>query len=156
MLPLLKLISLRHLFDSPLRTALTVMGVAVGVATLVGISSINRSVTNAFRSTIDTVAGKADVSIAGTTAGLPEELLEKARAGAKACSTPRERLTVVAPVKDSPASRSTSWASTCSMTASSAPTKASTRRRQAERRSRIPQLDRSHAAVGERFASRRG
>ena len=59
MLALLKLISLRHLLGSPLRTGLTVMGVAVGVSTLVGISSINRSVMAAFRSTIDTVAGKA-------------------------------------------------------------------------------------------------
>jgi len=101
MLALLRFVSLRHLFDSPLRTALTVMGVAVGVATLVGISSINRSVTNAFRSTIDTVAGKADVSIAGTTAGFPEELLEKARA-VKGVQHAAGTLTVVAPVKDSP------------------------------------------------------
>lgn len=101
MLSLLRLVSLRHLFDGPLRTALTVMGVAVGVATLVGISSINRSVTNAFRSTIDTVAGKADVSIAGTVAGFPEELLEKARA-VKGVQHAAGTLTVVAPVKDSP------------------------------------------------------
>ena len=101
MLALLRFVSFRHLFDSPLRTALTVMGVAVGVATLVGISSINRSVTNAFRSTIDTVAGKADVSIAGTSAGFPEELLEQARS-VKGVLHVAGTLTAVAPVKDSP------------------------------------------------------
>jgi len=101
MLALLRFVSFRHLFDSPLRTALTVMGVAVGVATLVGISSINRSVTNAFRSTIDTVAGKADVSIAGTGEGFPEELLEKARS-VKGVLHVAGTLTAVAPVKDSP------------------------------------------------------
>lgn len=101
MLALLRFVSLRHLLDSPLRSGLTVMGVAVGVATLVGIASINRSVTNAFRSTIDTVAGKADVSVAGTVAGFPEELLEKARA-VKGVQHAAGTLTVVAPVKDSP------------------------------------------------------
>lgn len=101
MLALLRLVSLRHLIGSPLRTSLTVMGVAVGVATLVGISSINRSVTAAFRSTIDTVAGKADVSIAGTAAGFPEALLEQVRS-VKGVLHAAGTLTVVAPVKDSP------------------------------------------------------
>lgn len=101
MLALLRFVSLRHLVESPLRTALTVMGVAVGVATLVGISSINRSVTEAFRSTIDTVAGKADVSIAASTTGFPEELLEQVRA-VKGVQHAAGTLTVVAPVKDSP------------------------------------------------------
>jgi putative ABC transport system permease protein len=101
MFALLRFVSFRHLFDGPLRTALTVMGVAVGVATLVGISSINRSVMNAFRSTIDTVAGKADVSVAGTATGFPEELLEQARA-TKGVQHAAGTLTVVAPVKDSP------------------------------------------------------
>ncbi len=101
MLALFRFVSLRHLFEGPLRTSLTIMGVAVGVATLVGISSINRSVTNAFRSTIDTVAGKADISIAGTTAGFPEELLEKARK-VKGVQHAAGTLTVVAPVSNAP------------------------------------------------------
>ncbi len=101
MLALLKLISLRHLLGSPLRTGLTVMGVAVGVSTLVGISSINRSVMAAFRSTIDTVAGKADVSVAATAAGFPEALLEQVRA-TPGVQHAAGTLTVVAPVKDAP------------------------------------------------------
>ena len=73
---LIRLVSLRHVFGSPLRALLTLVGVAVGVATLVGIAAINRSVMEAFRSTIDTVAGKADLTVAAETSGFPEELLE--------------------------------------------------------------------------------
>ena len=77
MLSLLRLVSLRHLTLSPLRTILTVFGVAVGVATLIGIAAINRAVLGAFRSTIDTIAGKADFSISAGTAGFDEKLLEQ-------------------------------------------------------------------------------
>ena len=57
MLSLIRLISFRHLFDAKLRTILTILGVAVGVATMVGVTSINRSVLQAFRSTVDTIGG---------------------------------------------------------------------------------------------------
>ncbi len=98
---LLRLVSLRHVFGAPLRSLLTLIGVAVGVATLVGIAAINRSVMDAFRSTIDTVAGKADLTVAAETSGFPEELLETVRAvpGVLHASG---GLSVVAPVKDSP------------------------------------------------------
>lgn len=101
MWPLLRLVSVRHLFGAPLRTALTVFGVAVGVATLVGITAINRSVMGAFRSTIDTVAGKADLTVAADTSGFPESLLDTVRevpGVAHASGT----LSVVAQVKDAP------------------------------------------------------
>lgn len=98
---LLRLVSIRHFIGSPLRTALTVVGVAVGVATLVGITAINRSVMDAFRSTIDTIAGKADLTVAADTSGFPEELLDTVREvpGVLHASG---GLTVVAPVKDRP------------------------------------------------------
>lgn len=101
MWPLLRLVSLRHFFGAPLRTALTVVGVAVGVATLVGITAINRSVMDAFRSTIDTIAGKADLTVAAETSGFPEELLDKVRA-VPGVTHASGGLTVVAPVKDTP------------------------------------------------------
>lgn len=101
MWPLLRLVSLRHFFGSPLRTALTVVGVAVGVATLVGITAINRSVMDAFRSTIDTIAGKADLTVAAETTGFPEELLDTVRA-VPGVTHASGGLTVVAPVKDTP------------------------------------------------------
>ena len=68
MLQLLRLVSLRHLFGSPLRTALTILGVALGVATMIGIASINRTVLDAFRSTVDTISGKADLTQNGRKA----------------------------------------------------------------------------------------
>jgi putative ABC transport system permease protein len=99
---LLRLVSLRHFTRSPLRTALTVFGIVVGVATLVGITAINRSVMDAFRSTIDVVAGKADLTVAAETTGFPEELLDTVRA-VPGVTHASGGLTVVAPVKDSPA-----------------------------------------------------
>jgi putative ABC transport system permease protein len=77
---LLRYFSLRHFARSPLRTALTLLGVAVGVATLVGITSINRSVMQAFRSTIDTISGKADLCVGAEQTGMPEETLDRVRA----------------------------------------------------------------------------
>ncbi len=100
-LHLLRMISLRHLVGAPLRSALTVIGVAVGVATMVGITAINRSVMEAFRSTVDTIAGKADLTVAGTQAGFDDSLVEKVR-GVKGVTHASGGLTVVAPVKDSP------------------------------------------------------
>jgi putative ABC transport system permease protein len=98
---LLRLVSFRHVFGSPLRTLLTLVGVAVGVATLVGITAINRAVMEAFRSTIDKVAGKADLTVAAETVGFPEELLETVRAvpGVLHASG---GISVNAPVKDVP------------------------------------------------------
>lgn len=98
---LLRFVSFRHVFESPLRSLLTLVGVAVGVATLVGIAAINRSVMDAFRSTIDTVAGKADLTVAAETSGFPEELLETVR-GVPGVLHAAGGLSVVAPVKDSP------------------------------------------------------
>ncbi len=101
MLALLRLISIRHLFGSPLRSLLTLFGVAVGVGTMVGITAINRSVMGAFRSTIDTIAGKADLTVAASQAGFDEGVLEKVKAvpGVVHASA---GVTVVAPVEGSP------------------------------------------------------
>ncbi len=98
---LLRFISARHLLDAPLRTGLTVVGVALGVATLVGITSINRAVFDAFRSTVDTVAGKADLSVGGAVSGFDEALLEQIRA-VEGVEHAAGTLTVIAPVKARP------------------------------------------------------
>lgn len=98
---LLRLVSLRHLFDSPLRTLITVAGVAIGVATLVGITAINRSVMSAFRSTIDTVAGKADLTVAAEASGMPEDTLEQVRQ-VQGVAHAAGGVTVIAPLANSP------------------------------------------------------
>lgn len=104
MLQLLRLVSIRHLGLSPLRTVLTVFGVAVGVATLIGIAAINRAVMGAFRSTIDTIAGKADLSISASTAGFDEAVLAEV-AKLPFVTHAAGSITMVAPVKGSPGER---------------------------------------------------
>jgi putative ABC transport system permease protein len=101
MFHLLRLVSLRHLFGSPLRTVLTLVGVAVGVATMIGIAAINRTVLDAFRSTVDTIAGKADLTVAGSQSGFDDGLVDQVRAvpGVLHASG---GLTVIAPVHGEP------------------------------------------------------
>src|SRR5262249_47865907 len=79
MLQLLKLISIRHLSGAPLRLSLTAVGVAVGVAAVVGVTAINSSVMSAFRSTVETIAGKADLSVTATEAGFDDSWVERIR-----------------------------------------------------------------------------
>lgn len=99
--PLLRLVSVRHLLGAPLRTGLTLLGVAVGVATMVGVTAINRSVMDAFRSTVDTIAGKADLTVAGTQLGFDEAVLEQVRK-VPGVAHASGGLTVIAPVKGAP------------------------------------------------------
>jgi putative ABC transport system permease protein len=104
MFALLRLVSLRHLLGSPLRTGLTVLGVAVGVATMVGVMSINGSVLEAFRSTVDAIAGKADLTVAGAQTGFEESVLERVRA-VPGVTHASGALTTIAPVKGAPGER---------------------------------------------------
>ncbi len=43
---------------------------------MVGVTSINRAVVKAFRSTVDTIAGRADLTVAATVAGFDDGLVE--------------------------------------------------------------------------------
>ncbi|MGA9525215.1 MAG: FtsX-like permease family protein, partial [Myxococcaceae bacterium] len=101
MLQLLRLVSLRHLLGAPLRTGLTILGVALGVATMIGIASINRTVLDAFRSTVDTIAGKADLTLANSRSGFDDSLVEKVRA-VSGVTHASGGLTVIAPVVGAP------------------------------------------------------
>ncbi len=100
-LPLLRLISFRHFLQAPLRTGLTLVGVAIGVATMVGVVSINRSVMEAFRSTVDTIAGKADLTVAASQLGFDEAVLEQVRA-VPGVTHASGTLSLIAPVQGSP------------------------------------------------------
>ncbi|MFL5351254.1 ABC transporter permease [Archangium sp.] len=104
MLALLRLVSLRHLLGAPLRTGLTVLGVAVGVATMVGVMSINGSVLEAFRSTVDAISGKADLTVAGAQTGFDESVLERVRA-VPGVAHASGAMTVIAPVRGAPGER---------------------------------------------------
>jgi putative ABC transport system permease protein len=74
MLTLLREISLRHLRFSPLRTALVVIGIALGVCMLCAVLSTNNSLVAAFEDMVDRVAGKADLTVAGSDSGIPSAL----------------------------------------------------------------------------------
>jgi len=59
MLRLLNTISWRHVRHHRLRTFLTFLGMALGVAVIVAIALVNRALTTSFQSTIEQIAGKA-------------------------------------------------------------------------------------------------
>jgi putative ABC transport system permease protein len=74
MLRLLNTISWRHVTRHRLRTALTFFGIALGVAVIVAIAVVNRSLTTSFQSTIDQIAGKAVLQVANGESGMAESL----------------------------------------------------------------------------------
>ncbi len=74
---LLRLISWPYLRKHLLRSVLTVAGIALGVALLVGMHTANDSVLKAFGDTVDRIAGKAQLQVAAGDAGFNEEILER-------------------------------------------------------------------------------
>src|SRR5918994_6124424 len=74
MLRLLRTISWRHVTRHRLRTALTFFGIALGVAVIITIAVVNRSLTSSFQSTIDQIAGKAVLQVANGESGVAESL----------------------------------------------------------------------------------
>ncbi|HEY6878122.1 MAG TPA: FtsX-like permease family protein, partial [Polyangiales bacterium] len=71
---LLKEVSLRHLRHSPLRTALVVFGIALGVCMLSAMLATNETLGSAFADMVERVAGKADLTVAGSEAGISSTL----------------------------------------------------------------------------------
>jgi len=72
----LRALVLRPIVREPLRTLLTLVGIAVGVAAIVSIALANQSALRAFRESVDAVAGRANFQIA-SDADLDENLLLK-------------------------------------------------------------------------------
>lgn len=91
-LPLLwhlgRLLSWPHWAAHAGRTVLTSIGVALGVATVVGIADVSRSVLTAFQGMVDAVAGEADLEVASPVGDLEETIVEPIRAvnGVKAAT----------------------------------------------------------------------
>src|SRR5213075_2539874 len=71
---LVKALVLRPIVREKTRTALTILGIAVGVAVVVAIALSNQSALRAFRESVDAVAGRANYQIV-SDAGLDENLL---------------------------------------------------------------------------------
>jgi len=79
MSPLLLRASLRHLGGHPWLTALSLLGIALGVAVVVSIDLANASALRAFERSTDTVAGRATHQLVGGPAGIPEALYRELR-----------------------------------------------------------------------------
>ncbi|HVF52625.1 MAG TPA: FtsX-like permease family protein [Actinomycetota bacterium] len=75
---LLRTINVRHLLGRRVRTALTVGGVAAGVALVFSISVINLTLIDSFRASIREVAGAAEIEVAAPDAGgFPSAFVER-------------------------------------------------------------------------------
>ena len=71
----LKALLFRPLLREKTRTALTILGIAVGVAVVVAIQLANQSALRAFRESVDAVAGRANYQIVSEATPLPEDTL---------------------------------------------------------------------------------
>jgi len=76
---LLRWLVLRRLGRERGRTALTVAGVALGVAVFVAIRLASHSALASFRDSVDAVAGRANLQVASRTDGFDERLLARIR-----------------------------------------------------------------------------
>lgn len=74
---LFRLISWPYVRRHLLRTALTVAGIVLGVAVFVAMHTANQGVLQAFRHTIDRIAGRTELQITAGEAGFGEEVLER-------------------------------------------------------------------------------
>ena len=76
---LFRYVGLRHIRLKPLRTFLTFLGVAFGVALYVAISMINASTRKTFRENVESVSGKSKFVISAGPTGFGEDKLEVIR-----------------------------------------------------------------------------
>jgi putative ABC transport system permease protein len=76
---LLRLVTLPYLQQNPLRTVLTIVGVAFGVAMLVAIRVTNISTLRAFTETVEAIGGRTQLQVVGEVAGLDQSLYPRVR-----------------------------------------------------------------------------
>src|SRR5215212_8547547 len=72
---ILQALVLRPLLREKTRTALTILGIAVGVAVVVAIQLANQSDLRAFRESVDAIAGRANYQVVGDAGPLDERVL---------------------------------------------------------------------------------
>jgi putative ABC transport system permease protein len=82
----------RYIAQHRLLALLNVLSVALGVAVYLAVQIANHSANQAFRASVDVVAGRAEVQLTGTSRGVPEEVFPTvARAPGVAAATPLVR-----------------------------------------------------------------
>ncbi|MBN2056926.1 ABC transporter permease [bacterium] len=75
-LALLRIFNLRPLVRDRVRGPLTFIGIALGVAALIAVTILNRATIDSFTASLDSLAGGADLVIAGDDSGVPEAVLD--------------------------------------------------------------------------------
>src|SRR2546427_7653516 len=75
----LRLIARRHLFERPVRTMITILGVGLGVSVSVAIRTANVDVLKSFEETVSAVAGRANLQGSGGELGLGESVINGLR-----------------------------------------------------------------------------
>ena len=75
---LLRTLSISYVTRHPGKTMLAVIGIAIGVATFVSVKAAQQTLVSGFRTTVDRLAGRADLQITAA-GGVPEELRETLR-----------------------------------------------------------------------------
>jgi putative ABC transport system permease protein len=75
MLTLLRRLSARHLRAAPLRSALVVLGIALGVAVVVATRATSTSMVKSFDELVERTSARADRIVVGGQAGIPSELV---------------------------------------------------------------------------------
>ena len=74
---LLRLISWPYARKHLVRWLLTMGGIVLGVALLVGMYTANQSVLDAFNHTVEHIAGKTQLQVSAGDSGFAEEVLER-------------------------------------------------------------------------------
>lgn len=74
---LLRRVSLKHLGRQKARSVIAMLGISLGVATMVAIDIVNASVLRSFEDSINNVTGRAVLQVTGAESGFPEAMLER-------------------------------------------------------------------------------
>jgi putative ABC transport system permease protein len=77
---LLRHISLKHLKHQRAQTIMAVAGIALGVAAIVSIGIVNKSVLRSFEDSFIHATGRASLQVTGAQSGFPESILEQVQA----------------------------------------------------------------------------
>ena len=90
MMSVLRLLTIPYIQQNPLRTALTVLGVAFGVAIFVAIRVTNLSTLRAFAETVDAVSGRTQLQVVGEVLRQPLGRHEDVLRVAHRCHSPSQ------------------------------------------------------------------
>jgi putative ABC transport system permease protein len=74
---LVRYVSFRYVIAAPVRSLLTLFGVALGVAMVVGMTSVNGAILASFREMVDRAGGRADLEVLADESGVPQEIVDQ-------------------------------------------------------------------------------